>query len=456
MTKLKLIDDIAREIDRLGGRMYLVGGAVRDELLGIEVKDRDYEVFGLTSDQLVKVLEPHGRVDVCGRHFAVVKLSTGGQSYDFSLPRRETKTGRGHKAFHIQADPEMSLEDAASRRDFTFHAMSRDCRSESLLDPFGGRDDLRRGVLKAVGPRFSDDPLRVLRGFQFCARFELNHFDAKTVSYCRRLLGEFDSLPRERIWGEWKKWAVLGKRPSLGLEFLRITGWLEPYPELTALVDVPQDPKYHPEGDVWVHTGYVVDEAAALCDREGLVEDERLVVLLAALCHDLGKPFTTVIDGARVRSPRHAMVGLEPSEAFLSRIGAPRRVIERVLPLVREHLAHLNPVTPRSVRRLAVRLWPATLAELLCLIEADLSGRPPLPKGLNSRAEMIKQMAHEGEVTRGGPRPIVRGRDLLGWGFVQGPRIGDLLDRLYQCQLDGRISTLSDAKRWLREAGELD
>ena len=271
-----------------GGRAIAVGGCVRDGLLGHPAKDVDVEVYGLPLAQLEGALLGAGFVvHAVGRSFGVLKVDvTAGDArevIDVALPRTESKVGRGHRGFVVESDPFLSFEAAAARRDFTVNAMGVDLQTGALLDPWGGVADLEAGVLRHVSPAFDEDPLRVLRGAQFCARFGLQ--PAKdTVVRCQHLRAELPTLAVERVGEELKKLLVKGVWPSLGLQMLRATGALDAlFPELAALIGCPQEPEWHPEGDVWVHTLMVTDEAARLARADGCGERDTLLTVLAAL-----------------------------------------------------------------------------------------------------------------------------------------------------------------------------
>jgi tRNA nucleotidyltransferase (CCA-adding enzyme) len=441
------IQPIFQAIVAAGGRPQVVGGAVRDLLRGETIKDVDVEVYGLPIDRLVELLGHFGRVDAVGRSFGVLKLRLpDGPELDVALPRRESKIGAGHRGFLAEPDPTMTPREAAARRDFTWNALALTHTGE-LLDFFGGVADLEAGIVRHTTAAFAEDPLRVLRAMQLAARLDMR-LAPETAELSRALLPEASALAQERIWGEWQKWANKSKRPSAGLRVLRETGWIELYPELAALIGCPQDSLWHPEGDVWIHTLYVCDAAAEIADRDQLGGEARAVLLLAALCHDLGKPETTVLgsDG-RIRSPGHARAGIAPSEALLRRIGCPRALVERVLPLVDEHMAHHGmDVSPRAVRRLAVRLSPATLAEWGRLVEGDAGGRPPLPP--SAPGAPILALAEQIGAAHGRPPAILQGRHLLEAGMAPGPELGDLLRRAYQAQIDGAFATVAEGLAW--------
>ena len=374
--KLELPAGLTRLLASLrdaGGRPYVVGGAVRDALLRLPLEDWDVEVFGLSAERLEALLAGFGKVDAVGQAFRVYKLSgvegvTG--ALDVALPRRDSKVGPGHRGIGVTGDPSLSVEEAARRRDFTINALLFDSATGELVDPWGGRADLEARRLRAVdSATFGDDPLRALRALQFAARFELQ-VDEATARLCASM--PLRELPAERVFGEIEKLLLKARRPSLGLALAREWGMLETIaPELVPLASTPQDPEWHPEGDVWVHTLQVVDEARALLS--GLEDDRprQLTVMLGALCHDLGKPATTRFEDGRVRSRGHEEAGLPPTTALLDRWNVFTRqgydVRAQVLALVAQHLKpgqlydDRERVSDGAIRRLARKCEPDLL-----------------------------------------------------------------------------------------------
>ncbi len=442
---------LAEAIAEAGGRALLVGGCVRDLVLGIAPKDLDFEVYGLAPARLREVLARFGAVQEVGKRFGVFKLRMDGMDVDVALPRREKKTAPGHKGFAAEPDPFLSPERASSRRDFTINAMMLDPLSGELLDFHGGQRDLQNHVLRHVSPAFVEDPLRPLRGMQFAARFRLS-VHPETARLARTMLAEYETLPSARIWEEWRKWAH-APYPDMGLEALKAMGWLLPYPELAALVGCPQEPQWHPEGDVWTHTKIACRRMHEVCAREGIGGAAREALMFAILAHDFGKPATTTRDEkGRIRSPGHAQKSAELAKSFLARIGAPKRLVSLVIPLVAEHLAHMHgKPTPRAVRRLAVRLAPATIALWARLVEADASARPPKPPADPAAPWLALARKLEAEAQK--PRPIVQGRMLLALGVAPGPRMGEIIRRAYEAQLDGAFADEEEARKWLVAQG---
>ena len=451
------LDRIVRDLDAAGWRALVAGGAVRDYLLGLAPKDFDVEVYGLSFDVLAELLAPYGRIDLVGQSFGVVKLTlAGGRSYDFSLPRRDSKVGRTHRDFLATFDPEITPREAASRRDFTINAMAYDPVANKLLDFFGGRDDLENRVLRATSEAFREDPLRVLRGMQFACWFNLT-IDPATGAQCRAIVDEYPTIAQQRVAEEFMKWAIKSAHPGRLAEYLVTTGWIVHFPEINNLLSVPQDPEWHPEGEVGIHTMLVVDAAAEIAERDLLKDDERAVLMFAALTHDFAKAGTTALrerDGVlRWTAHGHEAAGGPLARGFLERIGIKAAIVEQVVPLVENHLAHSslrNDVTQRTVRRLALRLAPANITQLIRLIEADHSGRPPLPAGLPDSAIRIREMAAEQAVASKPQSPLILGRHVLPY-FDQrpGPHIGEITRAAYEAQTDGVFSTEEEALQWL-------
>lgn len=430
-------------------RVHFVGGCVRDHLLGIEPDDFDLEAFGLSYEQIVEALsdlEPN----VVGRAFGVVKIG----SVDVSIPRRDSKTGIGHKGFEVHCDHTLSPEEAAERRDFTINSIAMTTDGQ-LIDPFDGRTDLENRVLRPTTDAFKEDPLRVLRGMQFVARFKLTP-SASAIEMSRSLTDEFDTLSKERLWWEFEKW-TRGASPSMGLEFLEKTGWLDLFPALSMMRGVPQSPDWHPEGGVWTHTKHVCDAAAAIAVRRAFSAEDRTILLLASLLHDCGKPSTTTLDNGRFRALGHCRAGVQIAAEFLEGIMAPPAIVARILPLIDAHLVHTSVKgTPsrRAVMRLARRLEPVSIRLWAALCEADVSGRPPLPP--RNPCEEWESAAADLNLTERGPQEILMGRHLIDEGFEPGPEMGDTLKAAFEAQLDDQFRDLEGALEWLRKSQAQD
>ncbi len=443
---------ILNDLDAAGLRAILVGGAVRDALLGFPPKDFDIEVYGLPYDRLTGFLSSYGRVDLVGKSFGVVKLG----AWDFSIPRRESKTGPHHRDFHTTFEESITPREAASRRDFTINAIGYDPVRDEVLDFFGGQEDLKNRILRATSIAFREDPLRVLRGMQFACRFGLT-VDAATAELSRSIAGEYRTLAVERVADEFMKWAAKSDHPGRIASYLKATGWEVHFPEIAALAGVPQDPGWHPEGDVRTHTMLVLDAAARIANREKLEGDERALLLFSALCHDFAKPATTELREREGRmrwtSWGHEAAGGPMARAFLERIGIKAAIVNQVVALVENHLASSSigrDPTPRAIRRLAIRLAPANILQLLRLVEADHSGRPPLPPGLPEAAIRIREMAIAQSVEEKPQAPLIQGRHVLPYfDNLPGKHIGEVVNAAVEAQADGEFSTQEEALAWL-------
>ena len=446
------------EAVRRVGRPRLVGGGVRDWLLGLEPKDFDLEVAGVDFETLHRALAPFGSTDVVGRSFGVIKArnAASGTEYDFSLPRRESKTGAGHRGFAVVPDPALSDAEAAARRDFTINAIALDPFTGELIDPHGGQADLRARVLRHTGPAFVEDPLRVLRAMQLAARFDLA-LAPETAALCRSIANTFAELPVERVWGEWEKWAVKSAKPSRGLAVLEETGWLRHFPEVAALRGTLQEPEWHPEGDVFTHTQLCLDALSALGDWQTASAPRRRLLMFAVLAHDFGKPATTARaekrGALRWISPGHEAAGGPVAVAFLRRIGALLELDEPVRALVENHLAHHHGQTQfsdTSVRRLARKISPATIDDLALVMRADSNGRPPLTSPeTHARIDELLARAHALALADAAPKPLMLGRHLVALGLKPGPKFKGVLDAAFEAQLDGAFADEPGGLAWL-------
>lgn len=434
---------IASEAARFGGRAYYVGGCVRDSLLGCASKDVDIEIYGLAPDKIEGILGRKFRVEVVGKSFGVWILK--GCDIDVSMPRRERKSGEGHKQFEIEGDPFMTPKEACARRDFTINAIMRDILTGEIIDPYDGSGDISRGVLRHTSERFAEDPLRVLRAMQFAARFDFG-VAPETVALCSAI--PFENLPCERVFEEWKKMLLKGVKISRGLDFLRDCGWVKYFPELAACVGCAQDPEWHPEGDVFVHTGFCLDTFAK--ERIG-DEREDLVVGLAVLCHDFGKPLCTVKgpDG-RIRSRGHDILGAKPAERFLNRLTREKSLIADVVPLVERHMAILdlwrNRCGDSAIRRLAGKV--GRIDRLVRIDSADRGGRPPLKPEISPQGAWILERARALQVQDSAPKPILMGRHLIEMGLKPSREFSDILAEVYEAQLDGGFDSLEGAREY--------
>ena len=479
-TAPDVVRDLARAVRDAGGRALIVGGFVRDSLLAQanaerpdskaqsrepqaqsqDALDIDLEVFGIAENRLAPLLEQFGRVEAVGASFPVYKLRVPDDNIgdiDVALPRRESKSGRGHKGIEVRGDPSMSIPEAARRRDFTINAIAVDPLTGDYEDPFHGRRDLEEHMLRVVDSHtFGDDSLRVLRAIQFAARFDLT-LDEQTRALCRTI--PLDDLPAERIWGEIEKLLLKAPRPSLGFTLALDLGVIDHVlPQMRPLVGCEQDPEWHPEGDVWTHTLMVIDEARRA--NGDLLRPQQITVMLGAVCHDLGKPATTAFVDGRIRSLDHEQAGIGPTESLLDRLNVHTidgfDVRRQVIGLVAQHLKpgmfHKAPnVGDGAFRRLAQKVDLELLARLA---RADCMGRTGSFDC--SAMDWFIERARALGVEHQPPPPLLLGRHLLELGLTPGPRVGDVLKQVYEKQLDGAITNvdegIQEARRILNAA----
>ena len=421
--------EVARRVAEKGGRSFYVGGLVRDALLGRENKDIDIEVHGISPQELKEILDSLGQRITIGESFGIFNLK--GYSLDIAMPRKEEARGAGHKDFDIFVDPFIGTEGAARRRDFTFNALMQDVLTGQIVDHFGGRADLEAGILRHVNEdSFAEDPLRVLRAAQFAARFECRVAD-ETIELCRHM--DLSHLPRERIEGELKKALEKASRPSVFFEVLRQMDQLDTwFPELKALIGVPQNPTFHAEGDVWTHTMMVMDEAAKLRHRV----QNPYWLMLAAVAHDFGKAICTEEKNGVIHAYAHEKEGLPLAEAFLRRLTSESKLIHYVLNLVELHMKPNTVAEAGSAVRVTTRMFDQAVDPegLLCIALADDLGRiASKPTGihdafLRERLEIFRELM---------ARPHVMGRDLIQAGLVPGADFTQLLEHAHKLRLAG-------------------
>jgi tRNA nucleotidyltransferase (CCA-adding enzyme) len=471
----RAVSNLPRARDDAPPRALLVGGMVRDLLISRTTQDADVEVFGVSGGALETLLEElfPGRVNTVGHSFGIFKVHLSPVcDLDVSLPRTESKTGAGHRGFEVLGDPFLPFGEAARRRDFTVNALACDPLDGEVLDAHGGLPDLEARLLRAVDRRtFPEDPLRVWRAFQLAARLGFR-VDPSTIELISSMIGrgELAELSRERVTDELRK-LLAADAPSAGLILAKSTGALAAtFPEIEALAATPQDPEWHPEGDVWVHTLMVVDAAAAVVRSGGwgLVGDEPFHVLLGALLHDLGKPLTTehaMKDGRpRIVSPRHEAAGEAPARAVLDRLTFGEDAERAVAAIVRWHLSPGSLFYARergemddraytnAVRKVLKRIHPVRWPVLLAACEADWRGRGvpgvatlTFDPGLRFAEAVATERLDLDPI-----KPLVQGRDVLELGLTAGPEIGRLIALVEQARDRGEIRERAEALELLR------
>lgn len=433
-----ILNEILEDLTNTGAKPVLVGGCVRDFYLQIPCKDYDIEIYNIdTLSTLETTLEKYGRVVHAGKSFGVLKLSCESYEFDFALPRTEEKVGIGHQGFEVQTNGNLTFKEASVRRDFTINAMGYDFVTKIYLDPYNGKEDLDNKILRHIKDEtFVEDPLRVYRAVQFCARFEFT-LNKKTVLLCKQIVntGELEELAKERVFEEFKKLLLKASKPSLGFELLRELGMLKYFTQLEVLIGCEQEPEYHPEGDVWIHTLMCLDEMVKLRTAD---EYQNLYLMLAVLCHDFGKPSTTLIREGKITSYNHEKMGVEPTIEFLQLLTNEKKLIEKVTPLVQHHLApfqlFLHNSSLKAVKRLAMKV---NIEELCLVALADCKGRTIMNKEKCDKAvEWLLRNAQELNVLNEKLQPLVQGRDLILLGLKPGPLFKEILDFAYELQIE--------------------
>ena len=443
--------NIAKAVKGAGGRALVVGGYVRDSFLGMVPKDVDIEVYGIPIDDLEKLLRQFDEVHAVGKSFGVLKVL----GMDISVPRRDSKVDKGHCGFVVTPDPFMSIADAARRRDFTMNSMGLDPLTGEVLDPYCGKMALAHKVLEMTDPKtFVEDPLRVLRAAQFISRFELSPHSS-LLDTSREIAHTMKELPGERVWEEMVKLLLKGKKPSRGFEFLRAVGVLPVlFPELQALIGCQQEPEWHPEGDVWIHTLMAIDVAAELRNGDPIHD---VPLMFGTLCHDFGKPSTTKFEDGRWRSKSHEDAGIAPSTAFLERLHASVELVKQVGGLVAHHLAPAHfahpkfAATPKAYRNLARKLFAAgTSIDMLHKVStSDHYGRttPDAIAREFPAGDQFMKMAAEFAIVNDPEPDVVMGRNLIARGMKPGKEFGPILDKCREYQYETGIKDADEILR---------
>ena len=402
---------IAGDIREAGGRAFLVGGWVRDALLGRSCRDYDVEVYDMAQDALVPILSKYGRTNLVGKAFGVIHLAMKGLSLDFSFPRTESKVGYGHRGFVVHTDEKLSFKEAALRRDFTINAMGMELPELTLCDPYGGIDDLKAHTLRHVGPAFAEDSLRILRGVQFASRFGCT-LAPETVELCRTL--SLDDLSIERLFEEFKKWLLKPGKPSLGLR---------------AFLDIKLDgyfPEIRPFEGSWETLGDILDKMAELRDSNGLSDTQAMDFAFAAL---LCGNADSALD-------------------FLVRITNENHLLKNV-PLLLSALRNLDEGVVDDIpalRRLAVK---QNGLKLLCLLVKCI---PVSYYRSPDFATALWNSAAKYNLLDAAPQPFLTGKKLMDLGVKPGKHMGEIIKQSFELQLDGKITSAEEAAEWARQA----
>jgi len=434
---MELLLQIVKEIQKNNGISYIVGGYVRDLILGNNPKDIDVEVYNILPDDLFKILDKFGNPKQVGKSFGVFKLG----EYDFSIPRRERKTGSKHTDFDIECDPFMTPREACLRRDLTINALMMDPFTKEIHDFYNGLKDIENKTIRHISDRFSEDALRVIRVARFASRFGFS-VDGSTTKLCESLLCELRHLPKERFFTEFENILLKSAKPSIAFEFLSSIGVIESYyPELDVLRYIEQGEKWHPEGTVWVHSLLAIDQIP--------IEERTLEIMLATLCHDMGKAIVKAEDKGEghISFKYHAEDGVKPAEKFLRSLTNEDKLIEGVLSLVYHHMRPYElkkELHKKNIRRLALKV---DIPKLMVVHRADKSGRG-LPE---TDFDYIQDFLYVYEEIKNEIKPLIQGKHLMEIGMEPGKHFGSILKQLFDIQINGDFSTIEDGLRIAKE-----
>ena len=456
---------ILEHLNDLGFQPLLVGGCVRDALLNIEPKDIDVEVIGCSIDQLETALKPFGDIDLIGKAFGILKIK--GLDVDFSVPRKENKIGIGHKEFAISLEP-MTAQEAATRRDFSFNALAFDPLTNELLDFFGGQVDINEQVIRHTSNQFNEDPLRVLRAMQFQSRFDFD-IVSRTAKEMKKMSLSIWELAEERISEEFMKWAIKGNQPERIFDFIRDANLEWFLPELAILKNIEQDPIWHPCGSVENHTILCLKNIIKICQRENIIGEEKAILVFAILLHDIGKATTS----ARIFKEKHGRVviashGHERESGImaidiLERIGIKASLIERIIPLIENHLTHVTifhlekeSSQKSALLKLSRRLVPSSIKDLLFIVEADALGKFPhnetqeeMEIRVAGEINRVKKLSELINVIDKKRDSILMGRHLIEMGFKPGIIFGEILSKGEDAQDNLEFTNVEEAKEWV-------
>ena len=445
LTLPKILEDILKDLQKIGATPIVVGGSVRDFFLNIPVKDYDIEIFGINSLEIIqKSLEKFGSVKSVGKSFGVLTLRVNEYDFDFALPRIEKKIGNTHQDFEVITNANLSFKEAAIRRDFTINAIGYDFFKQEFLDPFDGINDLKNKIIKHINDAtFIEDSLRVYRAVQFASRFDFKIAE-NTKELCKQIIlnDELNYLPKERVYEEFKKLFLNSQKPSNGFELMKELDVIKYFPELKALINCVQEKEYHPEGDVWIHTMMSLDEMAKILKEEKIEDDyKKLYLFYAVLCHDFGKPFCTKEIAGKITSFKHENLGIEPTISFLLKLTNERKFIEIVCSLVKTHLVpfqlYLSDSSLKAIKRLSLKVN----IEDLCLVSlADCLGRNIPDKDKCTKASSwLLEKAKELNIENKAIEPLVQGRDLMALGLKPSKSFKEILEFAFELQLDENL-----------------
>lgn len=430
MNELLLVKKIALDVKINGGRMYFVGGFVRDKLLGVENKDIDVEIFNISPKKLKDILSKYGDVDEVGASFGILMIKD--INIDFAMPRTERKVSNGHKGFEVTVNPYLSLEEATKRRDFTINAFMEDVLTGEIIDLWNGKEDLNSKTIKHIDDNtFVEDPLRVLRACQFASRFNFS-IDNKTLELCKTI--DITSLARERVFEELKKALLKSNKPSIFFNYLYEMNKLDYFfKEIKSLKDIPQSKVHHPEGDVWNHTLMVINECAKLKE----LSSNPFAFMLSGLCHDLGKISSTKTnENGKITSIGHEIDGIKLTVDLLNRLTRDKKLINYVSNMTELHMRPNMLAKNNSSLKSSRRMYFKSISpkDLILLAKADHLGRlnsesyDTYELWLNERLNDFYQTCSE---------PLLTGKDLIEMGYKPSKEFKEILENAFNLQMSG-------------------
>ncbi|MGM0507576.1 MAG: CCA tRNA nucleotidyltransferase [Fusobacteriota bacterium] len=430
IKKNRKLISILKDIKKDGGIGYIVGGYVRDKILGRKSKDIDIEVFNIKGNKLHKILDKYGYSKKVGKSYNIYLF----KGIEFSLPQKR----KGEK---LISSPYMDEKEACRRRDLTINSMMYDPIDDKLVDFFGGKNDIKKKRISYVSrDTFIQDPLRIFRVAQFKARLNFK-VTKKTEKVCIEILDKIDKIAKERIFLEIEKILLKAKNPSLAFYWMKRIGLLKKYfPELDNLENIEQGKRYHPEGNVFIHTMMTLDVLP--------IKDRTIEIMLALLYHDIGKgEVENKKEGNRIHFYGHALKGANIVRQYLKKITNNKDLIKKVEKLIKFHDYPLNmieSVSKKAVRKLASKV---DMEDILKVHKADMLGKGGDTKTI-SHIKEIKKIYNE---IKDEVEPIIKGKDLIKYGLKPGPHFGKILDELYEAQLEEKFLTYEDGIKYLRK-----
>ena len=427
LKSLDIAKRIALKVEQAGGKVYYVGGCVRDSILGIESKDYDIEVHGVSVTTLENILDEIGNRINIGQSFGIYKLT--GYELDIALPRKESVRGKGHKDFDIFVDPFIGTYKAAKRRDFTINALMKDVTTGQIIDHFNGINDLKNHIIRHINDEtFIEDPLRVLRAAQFAARFGFT-VALETIELCKTM--DLTTLSKERVFSELEKGLLKSIKPSIFFEILDKMNQLDYwFKELKQLQNVPQNPKYHQEGNVYIHTMMVIDQGKNYCFQSL----NPYAFMLSCLVHDYGKILATNIIDGEIHSYNHEILGVDIAKEFLTRITNNREITAYVLNSVRYHMMPTSYAKQKSRIKKTNKMFDLVIDKVGIILLSISDNECKISEKIEELdVNFLYDRLKIYQETMA--KPYVTGKDLVALGFKGSPLLSKGLEYAHDLRL---------------------